>query len=154
MAGNQRWRANTQPPRLRNVRLPSAISHKPSTGFSHPPEYTVRRHGGGSMKRTRNVVFGRTLVTLLAALGVGQHLLQQSAEAQAKGSAQAARFEVDPMWPKPGPKHWVFGNSCGGGAEKNDHVYSTHGGAGSLEGREISAAATPPQSECCVPAPP
>jgi len=106
------------------------------------------------MKRTRNVVIGSTLVTLLAALGVGQHLLQQSAEAQAKGSTQAPRFEVDPMWPKPVPNHWVFGNIIGVGVDKNDHVYIIHRGAGSLEAKEIYAAANPPQSECCVPAPP
>jgi DNA-binding beta-propeller fold protein YncE len=106
------------------------------------------------MKRTRNVVIGSTLVTLLAALGVGQHLLQQSAEAQAKGSAQAPRFEVDPMWPKPVPNHWVFGNIIGVGVDKNDHIYIIHRGAGSLEAKEIYATTNPPSSECCVPAPP
>jgi len=106
------------------------------------------------MKRTRNVIIGGTLVALLAALGVGQHLLQQSAEAQAKGATQAPRFEVDPMWPKPVPNHWVFGNIIGVGVDKNDHVYIIHRGAGSLEPKEIYAAANPPQSECCVPAPP
>jgi DNA-binding beta-propeller fold protein YncE len=106
------------------------------------------------MKRTRNVIIGSTLVALLAALGAGQHLLQQSAEAQAKGAVQAPRFEVDPMWPKPVPNHWVFGNIIGVGVDKNDHVYIIHRGAGSLEPKEIYAAANPPQSECCVPAPP
>ena len=106
------------------------------------------------MKRTRNVVIGSTLVTLLAALGVGQHLLQQSAEAQAKGAVQAPRFEVDPMWPKPVPNHWVFGNIIGVGVDKNDHVYIIHRGAGSLEAKEIYATTNPPSSECCVPAPP
>jgi len=106
------------------------------------------------MKRTRNVVIGSTLVTLLAALGVGQHLLQQSAEAQAKGATQAPRFEVDPMWPKPVPNHWVFGNIIGVGVDKNDHVYIIHRGAGSLEAKEIYATTNPPSSECCVPAPP
>src|SRR5499427_4789921 len=123
-------------------------------GFCHQREYTVRRHGGWPMKRTRNVIIGGTLVALLAALGVGQHLLQQSAEAQAKGAVQAPRFEVDPMWPKPVPNHWVFGNIIGVGVDKNDHVYIIHRGAGSLEAKEIYAAANPPQSECCVPAPP
>jgi DNA-binding beta-propeller fold protein YncE len=106
------------------------------------------------MKRTRNVVIGSTLVMLLAALGVGQYLLQQSAEAQAKGGVQAPRFEVDPMWPKPVPNHWVFGNIIGVGVDKNDHVYIIHRGAGSLEAKEIYATTNPPSSECCVPAPP
>src|SRR5262249_57632787 len=97
--------------------------------FPHPSEYTVRRHGGWPMKRTRNVVIGGMLITLLAALGVGQHLLEQSAQAQAKAGAQAPRFEVDPMWPKPVPNHWVFGNIIGVGVDKNDHVYIIHRGA-------------------------
>jgi DNA-binding beta-propeller fold protein YncE len=106
------------------------------------------------MKRTRNVIIGTALVALVAALGVGQHLLQQTAEAQAKNSVQAPKFEVDPMWPKPVPNHWVFGNIIGVGVDKNDHVYIIHRGAGSLEAKEIYAAENPPASECCVPAPP
>jgi hypothetical protein len=35
-----------------------------------------------------------------------------------------------------------------------DHVYIIHRGAGSLEPKEIYATTNPPQSECCVPAPP
>src|SRR5229473_2083169 len=55
------------------------------------------------MTRTRNVIVGGALVTLLAVLGIGQILLERSASAQAKGAVQAPRFEVDPMWPKPLP---------------------------------------------------
>ncbi len=106
------------------------------------------------MTRMRNVIIGSTFVALAAALGAGQHLLQQTAEAQAKGGTQAPRFEVDPMWPKPVPNHWVFGNIIGVGVDMNDHVYIIHRGAGSLEAKEIYAAENPPASECCVPAPP
>jgi hypothetical protein len=106
------------------------------------------------MKRSRNLVVGAGLIALIAGLAVGQRLLQQTAEAQAKGAVQAPRFEVDPMWPKPVPNHWVFGNVIGVGVDKNDHVYIIHRGAGSLEAKEIYATANPPASECCVPAPP
>src|ERR1700730_16075215 len=106
------------------------------------------------MTRTRNVIIAGTLVTLVAALGVGQHLLQQTAEAQAKGAVQAPRFEVDPMWPKPVPNHWVFGNIIGVGVDKNDHVYIIHRGAGSLEAKKSSVTEHPPAPKCCVPAPP
>src|SRR5712671_6206570 len=107
-----------------------------------------------AMTRTRNVIIAGTLVTLVGALGVGQHRLQQTAEAQAKGAVQAPRFEVDPMWPDPLPNHWVMGNTIGVGVDKNDHVYIIHRGAGSLEAKEIYATTNPPSSECCVPAPP
>src|SRR5713101_7595815 len=102
----------------------------------------------------RNLFIGSSLLAVMAVLGTGQHLLEQTAEAQAKGGVQAPRFEVDPMWPKPVPNHWVFGNIIGVGVDKNDHVYIIHRGAGSLEAKEIYAAENPPASECCVPAPP
>jgi DNA-binding beta-propeller fold protein YncE len=106
------------------------------------------------MTRTRNVVVGAGLVALLAALGVGQRIVEQQAAAQAKTAVQAPRFEVDPMWPKPLPNHWVMGNVIGVGIDGQDHVYIIHRGAGSLEAKEIYAAENPPASECCIPAPP
>jgi hypothetical protein len=106
------------------------------------------------MTRTRNLFVGTGLVAALAALGVGQHLVEQQATAQAKSAVQAPRFEVDPMWPKPLPNHWVMGNVIGVGVDNQDHIYLIHRGAGSLEPKEIYAAENPPASECCLPAPP
>ena len=60
-------------------------------------------------------------------------MLQRTAAAQAKGGVQAPRFEVDPMWPKPLPNHWVLGNVIGVGVDTKDHVCIIHRGAGSLE---------------------
>ena len=106
------------------------------------------------MTRTRNLLVGAGLVALFAALGIGQRFVEQQAAAQAKGGVQAPRFEVDPMWPKPLPNHWVMGNVIGVGIDSQDHVYIIHRGAGSLEAKEIYAAENPPASECCIPAPP
>ncbi len=106
------------------------------------------------MTRTRHSVIGALLLVLLAALGVGQQLLTRTAQAQAKNAVQAPRFEVDPMWPKPVPNHWVLGNVIGVGVDSQDHVYIIHRGAGSLEFKEIYAAENPPAAECCLPAPP
>jgi DNA-binding beta-propeller fold protein YncE len=94
------------------------------------------------------------VLVLLAGLGITQQVLEKTAAAQAKAAVQAPRFEVDPMWPKPLPNHWVMGNVIGVGVDNQDHVYIIHRGAGSLEPKEIYAAANPPQSECCLPAPP
>jgi hypothetical protein len=105
------------------------------------------------MKRRRNLFVGSSLLVLLAGLGVTQHMLEKTAAAQAKTAVQAPRFEVDPMWPKPLPNHWVMGNTIGVGVDSQDHVYIIHR-AGSLEPKEIYAAANPPASECCLPAPP
>jgi DNA-binding beta-propeller fold protein YncE len=106
------------------------------------------------MTRKRTLFVGIGLIAAVAALGVGQQLLEQRASAQAKTATQAPRFEVDPMWPKPMPNHWVMGNVIGVGVDSQDHVYIIHRGAGSLEAKEIYAAANPPESECCLPAPP
>ncbi len=101
----------------------------------------------------RNVLIGTGLFTLLAALGVGQIVLQQAATAQTNGKVMAPRFEVDPMWPKPLPNHWLLGNTIGVGVDSRDHVFIIHR-AGSLEAKEIYAAENPPASECCIAAPP
>src|SRR5215470_16955685 len=106
------------------------------------------------MTRTRNLLVGSSLVALLAALGIAQHLVEPRAAAQAKNAVQAPRFEVDPMWPKPLPNHWLMGNVIGVGVDNKDHVYIIHRGAGSLEAKEIYASENPPASECCLPAPP
>src|SRR6185503_8914037 len=107
-----------------------------------------------AMRRRRSLFVGLALLVLLAGLGVTQQVLEKTAAAQSKAAVQAPRFEVDPMWPKPLPNHWVMGNVIGVGIDKQDHVYIIHRGAGSLEPKEIYAAANPPASECCLPAPP
>ena len=48
---------------------------------------------------------------------------------------QAPRFEVDPMWPKPLPNHWVIGATIGVAVDANDHIWIIHR-AGSLEAKE------------------
>ena len=57
----------------------------------------------------RNLILGGTLLALIAALGVGQAAL----EAAAGQAVQAPMFEVDPLWPKPLPNHWILGNAIG-----------------------------------------
>lgn len=67
---------------------------------------------------------------------------------------QAPRFEVDPMWPKPLPNHWVLGNVIGVGVDANDHVFIVHRVDTVLPGTEDGASGASPISECCVAAPP
>ena len=64
------------------------------------------------MARDRNVV-AAAAVALLAGLGLGQHWIEQTAAAQRPAGVQAPRFEVDPLWPKPLPNHWLLGNAIG-----------------------------------------
>jgi DNA-binding beta-propeller fold protein YncE len=94
---------------------------------------------------------GALLVAAFAALGIGQRALDASARATL---VQAPRFEVDPLWPKPLPNHWVLGNVIGVGVDANDHVFIVHRNDTFDARNEIGAAQKPPLSDCCVPAPP
>ncbi|HEY6212045.1 MAG TPA: hypothetical protein VIW45_07155 [Vicinamibacterales bacterium] len=102
----------------------------------------------------RNVLIGSGLVALVAALGIGQTIAARRAEAQAKDGAKAPRFEVDPMWPKPLPNHWLYGNVIGVGVDSRDHIFIIHRGEGNLNPKEIYATANPPAADCCNVAPP
>jgi DNA-binding beta-propeller fold protein YncE len=98
----------------------------------------------------RNLYIGAAFLSTIAALGIASNILARKAEASA---VQAPRFEVDPMWPKPLPNHWVMGNTIGVSVDAADHVWIIHR-AGSLEAKEIYAVTNPPGATCCLPAPP
>src|SRR5689334_11807312 len=103
-----------------------------------------------SMKR--NVYIGAIFLVLLIALGVGSAVFSKRAGVEA-AVFQAPRFEVDPMWPKPLPNHWIIGQTIGVSVDSKDHIWIIHRGA-ALERMETYAAANPPAAECCSPAPP
>jgi DNA-binding beta-propeller fold protein YncE len=68
---------------------------------------------------------------------------------------QAPRFEVDPVWPKPMPNHWILGSVIGVGVDSRDHVFIIHRGDSTLNQRtEAGMNAKPPIGECCASAPP
>jgi DNA-binding beta-propeller fold protein YncE len=66
---------------------------------------------------------------------------------------QAPYFEVDPLWPKPLPNHFVVGSVVGVSVDERDHVWIVHR-ASALSDRERSAELKTPAGECCVTAPP
>src|SRR5215475_14052660 len=112
-----------------------------------------------SMNRYRRL--GTMFVALAVALGIASIVLDRVAKVKA-AAVMAPRFEVDPMWPKPLPNHWVIGNAIGVGVDSNDHIWIVHRQA-SLEAMENYGAANPPgpkrragvvEAECCEPAPP
>src|SRR5579862_6118399 len=100
----------------------------------------------------RNIYIGTALFAVIGALGVGSLVLDKKAMAEATG-VQAPRFEVDPMWPKPLPNHWILGQSIGVSVDGQDHIWMIHRG-GSLEAGEVHATTTPQTAQCCAPAPP
>jgi DNA-binding beta-propeller fold protein YncE len=103
------------------------------------------------MTRKRSLMLGAALVALILALGVGQAALDATQDQM----VQAPTFEVDPMWPKPLPNHWILGSTIGVGIDSRDHVFIIHRGESTLEPRtESGADASPSRGECCRAAPP
>ena len=106
------------------------------------------------MTRSRNLVLGATFVAVLTGLGIAQVAFERQAAAQAKSSVQAPRFEVDPLWPKPLPNHWLLGSTIGVSVDAQDHVWIIHRSSNTLNNNEKGAELDPPVAECCKGAPP
>jgi DNA-binding beta-propeller fold protein YncE len=106
-----------------------------------------------SIAGKRNLFIGTILAALIIALGVGQSVLQYKADAQGR-TVQAPMFEVDPLWPKPLPNHWLLGWTIGVWVDEQDHIWVIHRGAGGLNNNERGLELDPPISECCRTAPP
>ena len=100
----------------------------------------------------RNLCIGLLFVVVLALLLAASSILQKRAAVEAAG-VQAPRFEVDPLWPKPLPNHWLLGQTIGVSVDDKDHIWVIHR-AGSLEQGELHATTNPPIAQCCAPAPP
>jgi DNA-binding beta-propeller fold protein YncE len=100
----------------------------------------------------RNLLVGSIFVTLFVALGIGSNWLQKRAAVEA-AAVQAPMFEVDPLWPKPLPNHWLQGQTIGVSVDAQDHIWIIHRG-GSLEPGELHATTNPPIAMCCAAAPP
>ena len=77
-------------------------------------------------KPLRHLLLGAILIALVVSLGL---VVEQSIGAQRR--SQAPRFDVDPLWPKPLPNHWVLGSVTGVAVDSKDHIWITHRGADS-----------------------
>jgi hypothetical protein len=100
----------------------------------------------------RDIRIGLALLAVAAVLGVVSFLLDRTAGVEA-AAVMAPRFEVDPLWPKPLPNHWLLGTVIGVDIDEEDNVWIIHRGS-SLEPKEVYATWDPPASTCCYPAPP
>ncbi len=101
---------------------------------------------------TRNGYVGLTFLGVFTLLAIGSAVLERRAAAQGAG-AQAPAFEVDPLWPKPLPNHWLIGQAIGVSVDAQDHVWLLHRPA-SLEPGELHRTTNPRTAQCCAPAPP
>ena len=73
------------------------------------------------MAARRHAVLGALFVVLIAALLTARGAFERIASAQRAAGVQAPTFEVDPLWPRPLPNHWVLGQTIGVGFEADVH---------------------------------
>jgi NHL repeat len=100
------------------------------------------------MKHVRSALLGLVLVG--AGLPGTKAVLQGATQG---GTVQAPRFEVDPMWPKPMPNHWLLGSATGIAIDSRDHVYVLHLTDSFTPRTETGAGTITPTGECCSSAP-
>jgi DNA-binding beta-propeller fold protein YncE len=100
----------------------------------------------------RNTYLGVGFLAVIVALAIGSTIFQRRAAVQAAG-IQAPTFEVDPLWPKPLPNHWLIGMTIGVAVDAKEHIWIVHR-QGSLEPGELHATTNPPMAMCCAAAPP
>jgi len=96
--------------------------------------------------------FVRSGLVIVAATVVAVGLavpLQVTAE---EGSA-IPQFQVDALWPKPLPNHWILGQIGGITVDRQDRIWVVQRPR-SLTPRERAAEHNPPEAKCCAAAPP
>jgi NHL repeat-containing protein len=96
------------------------------------------------MWHMRTLVLGG-FVTLASATATG------FAHGQTR-TPQAPMFEVDPLWPKPMPDHWLLGSAVGLAVDARDHVFVLNLTNSFTTRTEIGLASNPPTGDCCRPA--
>ena len=71
-------------------------------------------------------------------------------------AVMAPMFEVDPLWPKNLPNHWLMGPTIGVDVDAQDNIWVLHRNTpNNFQGAtEIGMVMDPPVSECCQPGPP
>jgi DNA-binding beta-propeller fold protein YncE len=90
------------------------------------------------------------LVVIGAAIAAG--LVAVARDPAADRIVSAPYFDVDPLWPKPMPNHWMLGSAVGVSVDDRDHVWIVHRPA-SLADNEKGLDLKPPTGECCSAAP-
>ena len=102
-----------------------------------------------------------TLLTLVAAAGFAVACAGTMAKEAAESAGQddavmVPMFEVDPLWPKNLPNHWLMGPTIGVDVDSRGNIWVVHRNTPDnfQGGTEIGMVTDPPVSECCQPGPP
>jgi len=102
----------------------------------------------------RKILANGRFVLVLVVLTAAGVLVARELAGQSRSSVQAPYFEVDPLWPKPLPNHWILGSTIGVSVDERDHVWIIHRGSATLGNNEKGLELNPPTGECCAGAPP
>ena len=102
----------------------------------------------------RKMLTNGRFVLVLVVLTAAGLLVTRELAGQNRNGVQAPYFEVDPLWPKPLPNHWVLGSTIGVSVDERDHVWIIHRGSATLGNNEKGARAEAADGECCAGAPP
>ena len=102
------------------------------------------------MYRRYSIIGG---VLLVGVLGFLAACADQVSEQEFSG-VQVPVFEVNPLWPKPLPNHWVLGSTIGLSIDSRDHVFVIHRASTIDAANELNVLHEPASAECCAPAPP
>ena len=97
------------------------------------------------------LIIGAGVASIAAVLCMGAMLLS-TGHAVAQSDVRAPRFEVDPLWPKPLPNHWILGSVIGVSVDADDHIWIIHRGSSTLAPKEKLLETN--GGECCAAAPP
>ena len=88
------------------------------------------------------------LAAMVLAVGAAGWMVATHTAAQARMPA----FEPDPLWAQALPNQWVTGQVGGVAVDSHDNVWVFHR-PDTIPDGEKAASLTPPQAECCIPAP-
>ena len=94
----------------------------------------------------------RRVAVVVAVIAAVAGVIYSLRDAAAPGTAvPAPYFEVDPLWPKPLPNHWLIGSTIGVSVDTRDHIWIIHR-PGSLVDNELALETG--KGVCCAAAPP
>src|SRR6186713_440152 len=71
-----------------------------------------------------NIRNSRGFAAVLVAAALA--FLAQNRQTVEAAAVMAPRFEVDPLWPKPLPNHWVTASTIGVSVDAQDRVWTIH----------------------------
>src|SRR5438105_3665363 len=103
--------------------------------------------------RKQTVRVAALVLAIVLVAVIGTRVRAQRGASTQNRPPMAPQFEVDVLWPKPLPNHWVLGSIGGIGVDDQDHVWILHRGSNTLAENFKQLEFNPPWAMCCASAP-